>query len=149
MSAYCVGWHLKDLLDFGFSRTPPGKTESRPAPAFSLLPLTRWLTSFFRSLGELPGPRRFPTSTHLLAPFIRNDRTRTTKTSSKPFQQFVFNLNVSTRVGFQSPFTNLTFRPATAGHPRQRSPQSSADESQPETYGDFAPRDGDVQSGVP
>ncbi len=105
LSVYCVGWDLQDLLTQGF-RGAVGKTES--APARHLRSALGQIVNFFYTLqGEAAGAQAFSSFDTLLAPFIRQDNL-SYKETKQALQEFVFNLNVPTRVGFQTPFTNLT-----------------------------------------
>lgn len=105
LSVYCVGWDLQDLLMQGF-RGAPGKAESRPAR--HLRTALGQIVNFFYTLqGEAAGAQAFANLDTLLAPFIRYDRL-TPEEVKQALQEFVFNLNVATRVGFQTPFTNVT-----------------------------------------
>lgn len=105
LSVYCVGWDLQDLLRSGF-RGAPGKAESSPAK--HLRTALGQVANFFYTLqGEAAGAQAFSNFDTLLAPFIRHDRLGYREVK-QALQEFVFNLNVATRVGFQTPFTNVT-----------------------------------------
>ncbi len=105
ISAYCVGWDLYDLLIEGF-RGASGKVESRPAK--HLRTALGQVTNFFYTLqGEAAGAQAFSNFDTLLAPFIRFDQLDY-KGVKQALQEFLFNVNVPTRVGFQTPFTNVT-----------------------------------------
>lgn len=105
LSVYCVGWDLQDLLRSGF-RGAPGKAESSPARHFSTA-LGQVVNFFYTLQGEAAGAQAFSNFDTLLAPFIRHDGLSYDQVK-QDLQEFVFNLNVATRVGFQTPFTNLT-----------------------------------------
>ena len=105
LSAYCVGWDLKDLLASGFQGAS-GKSESRPAKHFRAA-LGQIVNFFYTLQGEAAGAQAFSNIDTLLAPFIRYDRLEYTEVK-QALQEFIFNLNVATRVGFQTPFTNVT-----------------------------------------
>lgn len=106
LSVYCVGWDLMDLLIGGF-RGASGKMES--APAKHLGSALGQIVNFFYTLqGEAAGAQAFSNFDTLLAPFIRFDK-MSYDDVKQALQEFVFNVNVPTRVGFQTPFTNLTF----------------------------------------
>jgi ribonucleoside-triphosphate reductase len=106
LSVYCVGWDLQDLLLQGF-KGAVGKVES--APAKHLRSALGQIVNFFYTLqGEAAGAQAFSSFDTLLAPFIRHDNLDYRQVK-QAVQEFVFNLNVPTRVGFQTPFTNLTF----------------------------------------
>ncbi len=105
VSVYCVGWDLQDLLSEGFKGVS-GKMES--APAKHLRSALGQIVNFFYTLqGEAAGAQAFSNFDTLLAPFIRYDGL-TYKEVKQALQEFVFNVNVPTRVGFQTPFTNIT-----------------------------------------
>lgn len=105
LSVYCVGWDLQDLLRIGF-RGAPGKAESAPAKHFRSA-LGQVVNFFYTLQGEAAGAQAFSSFDTLLAPFIRYDQLAFREVK-QALQEFVFNLNVATRVGFQTPFTNLT-----------------------------------------
>ncbi len=106
LSVYCVGWDLQDLLLSGF-RGAPGKAESSPARHFRSA-LGQIVNFFYTLQGEAAGAQAFSNFDTLLAPFIRYDNLGYREVK-QALQEFVFNVNVPTRVGFQTPFTNLTF----------------------------------------
>lgn len=105
LSVYCVGWDLQDLLRNGF-RGVPGKAASGPAKHFRSA-LGQIVNFFYTLQGEAAGAQAFSSFDTLLAPFVRHDRL-SGKEVKQAIQEFIFNLNVPTRVGFQTPFTNLT-----------------------------------------
>ena len=105
LSVYCVGWDLYDLLIEGF-RGVTGKVESRPAK--HLRSALGQVVNFFYTLqGEAAGAQAFSNFDTLLAPFIRYDKLSYQEVK-QALQEFIFNINVPTRVGFQTPFTNVT-----------------------------------------
>ncbi|MFA6993226.1 MAG: ribonucleoside triphosphate reductase, partial [Patescibacteria group bacterium] len=105
LAAYCCGWDLKDLLLRGFSGAS-GKVESKPAK--HLRTALGQLVNFFYTLqGETAGAQAVANFDTLLAPFIRYDHLNYHDTK-QCLQEFLFNMNVPTRVGFQTPFTNVT-----------------------------------------
>ncbi len=98
LSAYCVGWDLMDLLIRGFGGVP-GKVESRPAK--HLRPALGQIVNFlYTTQGETAGAQAFSNVDTLLAPFIAYDGLNY-KQVKQAIQEWVFNLNVPTRVGFQ------------------------------------------------
>ncbi len=105
LGAYCVGWDLKDLLITGFTGVP-GKVSSKPAKHFRTA-LGQAVNFFYTLQGETAGAQAFSNFDTLLAPFIRYDGLNY-KQVKQAVQEFLFNLAVPTRVGFQSPFTNIT-----------------------------------------
>ncbi len=105
ISVYCVGWDLKDLLLEGFTGVK-GKVESAPAKHFRTA-LGQIVNFMYTMQGEAAGAQAFSNFDTLLAPFIRYDNLDY-KQVKQAIQEFVFNMNVPTRVGFQTPFTNIT-----------------------------------------
>jgi ribonucleoside-triphosphate reductase len=134
LSVYCVGWDLHDLLRSGF-RGASGKAESKPARHFRTA-LGQIVNFFYTLQGEAAGAQAFSNFDTLLAPFIRRDGLSYEEVR-QALQEFVFNVNVPTRVGFQTPFTNLTLDlvapAALAGEPA-----IIGGEPQDQTYGEFA-----------
>ena len=98
LAVYCVGWDLLDLLSVGF-RGAPGKIESKPAKHFKTA-LGQVVNFFYTLQGESAGAQAFSNFDTLLAPFIRYDDL-TYKEIKQGIQEFLFNMNVPTRVGFQ------------------------------------------------
>lgn len=133
LSVYCVGWDLQALLTEGF-RGVPGKVAS--APARHLRSALGQIVNFFYTLqGEAAGAQAFSSFDTLLAPFIRYDGL-TYREVKQALQEFVFNINVPTRVGFQTPFTNVTLDlevPSTLAE----QPVIIGGKPQAETYRDF------------
>jgi len=134
LSVYCVGWDLHDLLQSGF-RGVAGKAESVPAKHFRTA-LGQIVNFFYTLQGEAAGAQAFSNVDTLLAPFIRYDGL-SEKEVRQALQEFIFNVNIPTRVGFQTPFTNITLdlepSPLLADQP-----VVIGGELQNETYGEFA-----------
>ena len=105
LSVYCVGWDLQDLLRSGFCGVP-GKAASRPARHFRAI-LGQIVNFFYTLQGEAAGAQAFSNFDTLLAPFIRADGLDEREVK-QALQEFLFNVNVPTRVGFQTPFSNVT-----------------------------------------
>jgi ribonucleoside-triphosphate reductase len=105
LASYCVGWDLELLLIKGFGGVN-GKISSKPAKHFRTA-LGQVVNFFFTLQGETAGAQAFSNFDTLLAPFIRYDGLDYAQVK-QCMQEFVFNLNVPTRTGFQTPFTNLT-----------------------------------------
>ncbi|MBN1607998.1 MAG: ribonucleoside triphosphate reductase, partial [Polyangiaceae bacterium] len=105
LAVYCVGWDLADLLIEGF-KGAPGKVESCPARRFRSA-LGQIVNFFYTLQGEAAGAQAFSSVDTYLAPFIRYEELDY-KEVRQALQEFVFSLNVPTRVGFQTPFTNIT-----------------------------------------
>jgi ribonucleoside-triphosphate reductase len=106
LGAYCAGWDLRQLLTDGFGGVP-GKVESKPAKHLRAF-LGQIVNSTFTTQGETAGAQAWSSFDTYCAPFIRYDDL-TYNQVKQSLQEFVFNLNVPTRVGFQCPFSNLTF----------------------------------------
>lgn len=105
LSVYCVGWDLQDLLLKGFKGVA-GKVESSPPKHFRSA-LGQIVNFFYTLQGEAAGAQAISNFDTLLAPFIREDQLNY-KEAKQALQEFVFNINIPTRVGFQTPFTNIT-----------------------------------------
>jgi ribonucleoside-triphosphate reductase (formate) len=105
LSVYCVGWDLYDLLVQGF-KGAVGKVESKPARHFRTA-LGQIVNFFYTLQGEAAGAQAFSNFDTLLAPYIRYDGLEYNQVK-QALQEFIFNINVPTRVGFQTPFTNVT-----------------------------------------
>ncbi len=105
LSAYCVGWDLKDLLLTGFGGVR-GKIESKPPKHFRTA-LGQVVNFFYTLQGESAGAQAFANFDTFLAPFIHYDNLSYPQVK-QCMQEFFFNMNVPTRVGFQTPFTNVT-----------------------------------------
>lgn len=105
LSAYCCGWDLKDILTKGFGGVS-SKVESSPAKHFRAV-LGQIVNFFYTLQGETAGAQAFSNFDTYLAPFVRYDGLDYKKVK-QAMQEFMFNMNVPTRVGFQTPFTNIT-----------------------------------------
>jgi anaerobic ribonucleoside-triphosphate reductase len=105
LGPYCVGWDVSELLLAGFGGVT-GKIESKPAKHFRTA-LGQVVNFFYTLQGEAAGAQAFSNFDTYLAPFIRYDHLNP-KEVTQALQEFFFNMNVPTRVGFQTPFTNLT-----------------------------------------
>ncbi len=105
ISAYCCGWDLKDLLIMGFGGAY-GKVESN-APKHFRVALGQIVNFFYTLQGEAAGAQAFSNFDTLLAPFVHYDKLDYPQVRQY-MQEFIFNINVPTRVGFQTPFTNIT-----------------------------------------
>lgn len=105
LSVYCVGWDLQDLLMEGFKGVA-GKVESSPPRHFRTA-LGQMVNFFYTLQGEAAGAQAMSNFDTLLAPFVREDKLGY-KEVKQALQEFVFNINIPTRVGFQTPFTNIT-----------------------------------------
>lgn len=105
LSVYCVGWDLQDLLKTGFKGVE-GKVESAP-PKHLRSALGQIVNFFYTLQGEAAGAQAFSNFDTLMAPFVYYDKLDYPEVK-QALQEFVFNINIPTRVGFQTPFTNVT-----------------------------------------
>jgi ribonucleoside-triphosphate reductase len=105
LSVYCVGWDLQDILRHGFKGVK-GKVESGPPRHFKSA-LGQIVNFFYTLQGEAAGAQAISNFDTLLAPFVRRDDLNYAAVK-QGLQEFVFNINIPTRVGFQTPFTNIT-----------------------------------------
>ena len=103
---YCAGWDLKQLLMDGFGGVE-GKVESS-APKHLRSFLGQIVNSTFTTQGETAGAQAWSSIDTYCAPFIYYDH-MSRQEVKQALQEFIFNINVPTRVGFQCPFSNLTF----------------------------------------
>ena len=130
---YCAGWDLKQLLMDGFGGVP-GKVESSPAKHLRSF-LGQIVNSTFTTQGETAGAQAWSSIDTYCAPFIRYDNMKK-KQVKQALQEFIFNINVPTRVGFQCPFSNLTFD-IVVPHTLRDESVIIGGEVQSATYGDF------------
>jgi len=105
VGAYCCGWDLYDLLARGFGGVS-SKVESRP-PKHLRTALGQLVNFFYTMQGEAAGAEAVSNLDTLLAPFIRYDNLNYLQVK-QAMQEFVFNCAIPTRVGFQTPFLNVT-----------------------------------------
>lgn len=106
LSGYCAGWSLRQLLEEGFGGVP-GTISSLPPKHFSSA--CGQVVNFLGTLqNEWAGAQAFSSFDTYMAPFVRLD-SLTYEDVLQHMQEFVFNLNVPSRWGTQTPFTNLTF----------------------------------------
>lgn len=133
LSTYCVGWDLQDLLREGF-KGAPRKIECKP-PKHLRTALGQLINFFYTLQHESAGAQAVSNFDTLLAPFIRYDKLDY-KGVKQCLQEFVFGMNVPTRVGCQTPFTNVTLDiscPSTL----ENEPVIIGGKPQKETYKDF------------
>lgn len=133
ISVYCVGWDLKDLLMQGFTGVK-GKVQCTPPKHFRTA-LGQAVNFLYTMQGEATGAQAFSNFDTLLAPFIRYDGLDY-KQVKQAMQEFVFNLNVPTRTGFQTPFTNITMDLTVPSYYADQNVIIGG-EPQEETYSDF------------
>ena len=135
LSVYCVGWDLQDLLRQGFKGVE-GKVESSP-PKHLRSALGQIVNFFYTLQGEAAGAQAISNFDTLLAPFVRYDRLDYTEVK-QALQEFIFNINIPTRVGFQTPFTNITMDLYVPSILKDQ-PVIVGGIDRAETYGDFQP----------
>jgi ribonucleoside-triphosphate reductase len=133
ISVYCVGWDLQELITVGFKGVT-GKVESKPAQHFRTL-LGQIVNFFYTMQGEAAGAQAFSNFDTYLAPFIRKDNL-SYKEVKQALQEFMFNMNIPTRVGFQTPFTNITLDLVVPNNMKDNAVIIGG-ELQAETYGEF------------
>ncbi len=133
LSVYCCGWDLQDFLMQGFGGVP-AKVESKP-PKHLRTALGQLVNFFYTLQGEAAGAVAVSNFDTLLAPFIRYDGLNYDQVK-QALQEYVFNINVPTRVGFQTPFTNQTMDLLPPSTWRDL-PVIIGGEPQRETYGEF------------
>ncbi|HOI45290.1 MAG TPA: ribonucleoside triphosphate reductase, partial [Candidatus Aminicenantes bacterium] len=103
---YCAGWSLENLLRRGFGHVA---NQVHSSPAKHLETATLHMVNFIGTMqGEFAGAQAFSSVDTLLAPFIRNDRLSYEQVK-QDVQKLIFGLNVPSRWGWQTPFSNLTF----------------------------------------
>ena len=133
LAAYCAGWSLKNLLHEGFNGVP-GKTEAGPAKHLSAA--VGQMVNFMGTLqNEWAGAQAFSSVDTYLAPYIRADKL-TYEQVEQSIQELIYNLNVPSRWGSQTPFTNFTFDWVCPEDLRDKHPLIAGVE-QPFTYGDL------------
>jgi len=133
LGAYCVGWDLLDLLLNGFKGVS-GKIETKP-PRHLRSALGQAVNFFYTLQGESAGAQAMSNFDTYLAPFIRYDKLNYDEVK-QAIQEFIFNMNVPTRVGFQTPFSNITLDMVVPGHMKNE-PVIIGGKPMNETYGDF------------
>ena len=133
LATYCCGWDLQDLLLKGFGGVP-SKIES--APPKHLRPALGQIVNFFFTLqGESAGAQAMSNFDTFLAPFIAYDKLNY-KQVKQAMQEFLFNCMVPTRVGFQTPFINVSLDIKVPKHLKDQSVIIGG-EPQDATYGEF------------
>jgi anaerobic ribonucleoside-triphosphate reductase len=103
---YCAGWSLEKLLRKGFGHVP---NQVHSNPAKHLETATLHMVNYIGTMqGEFAGAQAFSSVDTLLAPFVRADRLDYDRVK-QDIQKLIFGLNVPSRWGWQTPFSNLTF----------------------------------------
>ncbi|QGN08030.1 ribonucleoside triphosphate reductase [Halorhabdus sp. CBA1104] len=133
LGPYCVGWDIEDILREGLKGVR-GKVESAPAKHFDVA-LMQLVNFLYTLQGEAAGAQALSNFDTYLAPFVRADDLAYDDVRHQ-LQQFIFNLNVPTRVGFQAPFTNLSMDLTVPDHLADK-PVVIGGQPQDSTYGDF------------
>jgi anaerobic ribonucleoside-triphosphate reductase len=134
LAGYCAGWSLRVLLEEGLNGVP-GKVESRPPKHFSSA--TGQIVNFFGTMqNEWAGAQAFSSFDTYMAPFVRIDKL-SYEAIFQDIQEMVYNLNVPSRWGTQTPFTNLTFDWVCPDDLKEQSPVIGGIE-QDFVYGDLA-----------
>jgi len=106
LAGYCAGWSLRTLLTEGFNGIP-GRVEAGPPKHLSSA--LGQMVNFLGTLqNEWAGAQAFSSFDTYLAPFVRKDALSFAEVR-QAIQEFIYNLNVPSRWGTQTPFTNLTF----------------------------------------
>lgn len=133
LACYCMGWDLYDLLRRGFGGVP-GKVESKPPKHFRVA-LGQAVNFLYTLQGECAGAVAFSNFDTLIAPFIRYDNLNYRQVK-QAIQEFLFNMAIPTRVGFQTPFSNITLdlKPSSVF---ANQPVIIGGKPQRETYQDF------------
>lgn len=135
LSGYCAGWSLRTLLNEGLNGVP-GKVESGPPKHMSSA--VGQIVNFLGTLqNEWAGAQAFSSFDTYMAPFVRRDAL-TYAEVRQSVQELIYNLNVPSRWGTQTPFTNLTFDWICPEDLREQVPVIAGGEM-PFTYGDLQP----------
>ncbi|WP_426164271.1 ribonucleoside triphosphate reductase [Pseudoduganella sp. R-34] len=133
LAGYCAGWSLRTLLNEGLNGVP-GKVES--APPKHLSSAAGQIVNFLGTLqNEWAGAQAFSSFDTYMAPYVRKDRLGYEQVL-QTMQELVYNLNVPSRWGTQTPFTNLTFD-WTCPEDLQEQVPVIVGEEMPFTYGDL------------
>lgn len=133
IACYCMGWDLYDLVLRGFGGVAT-KTESKPPKHFRTA-LGQLVNFFYTLQGETAGANAVSNFDTLLAPFIRYDNL-SYRQVKQAMQEFLFNCSVPTRVGFQTPFLNVTLDLYPPKYFASQ-PVIIGGQTQKETYGEF------------
>jgi len=135
LAPYCAGWDLYDFLVKGFGGVN-GKLEAK-APKHFRTALGQLVNVLFTLQGETAGANAVSNFDTLLAPFIRYDNLNY-KQVKQAMQEFLYNCMVPTRVGFQTPFLNVSLDIKPPSH-LAKQPVIIGGQPQNEVYGDFQP----------
>ena len=135
LSGYCAGWSLRTLLQEGLNGVP-GKVEAGAPKHFSSA--AGQIVNFLGTMqNEWAGAQSFSSFDTYMAPYIRKDNLPYEEVLQS-IQELIYNLNVPSRWGTQTPFTNLTFDWVCPEDLRNQHPVIAGEE-QPFTYGELKP----------
>lgn len=135
LSGYCAGWSLRTLLQEGLNGVP-GKVEAAPPKHMSSA--VGQIVNFLGTLqNEWAGAQAFSSFDTYMAPLARKDGLSYGQVRQY-IQELVYNLNVPSRWGTQTPFTNLTFDWVCPEDLREQIPVIGGEEM-PFTYGELQP----------
>ena len=133
LAGYCAGWSLRTLLNEGLNGIP-GRIEA--APPKHLSSAIGQIVNFLGTLqNEWAGAQAFSSFDTYLAPYVRKDN-MTYEQVRQQIQELIYNLNVPSRWGTQTPFTNLTFDWVCPEDLQTQVPVIAGEE-QPFTYGEL------------
>ena len=133
LAGYCAGWSLRTLLHEGLNGVP-GKVESGPPKHMSSA--IGQIVNFLGTLqNEWAGAQAFSSFDTYMAPFVRKDNLNYEQVRQY-IQELIYNLNVPSRWGTQTPFTNLTFDWVCPEDLREQIPVIGGEEM-PFSYGDL------------
>ncbi len=133
LAGYCAGWSLRTLLNEGLNGVP-GRVEAGPPK--HLGSALGQMVNFLGTLqNEWAGAQAFSSFDTYLAPYVRKDRLDYASVR-QALQEFIYNLNVPSRWGTQTPFTNLTFDWVCPDDLRDQVPRIGGEEM-PFAYGEL------------
>lgn len=130
---YCAGWSLENLLKKGFGHVP---NQVHSFPAKHLETATLHMVNFIGTMqGEFAGAQAFSSVDTFLAPFVRADNLDY-ESVKQDIQKLIFGLNIPSRWGWQTPFSNLTFDWTVPGDMRDKNVIVGGEEKD-STYGEY------------
>lgn len=130
---YCAGWSLENLLKKGFGHVP---NQVHSFPAKHLETATLHMVNFIGTMqGEFAGAQAFSSVDTFLAPYVRADNLDY-ESVKQDIQKLIFGLNIPSRWGWQTPFSNLTFDWTVPGDMRDKNVIVGGEE-QDSTYGEY------------
>lgn len=134
LSTYCCGWDLYDVMLHGFYGVP-SKLECKPPKHFRTF-LGQVCNFIYTLQGECAGAQAFSSFDTYSAPYIALDKLDYREVK-QCMQEFIFNMNVPTRVGFQNPFSNLTFDLVCPSHLKYNPVYVGGERCGDKVFGDF------------